>query len=79
MAADPAVTYRGQIEKTAIRTEITESDESVVLVTASINRHEISKLIPAASVVARIRCGQRPIGYVWLHDLFEAVRSWIMF
>ena len=79
VAADPAVTYRGQIEKTAIRTEITESDESVVLVTASINRDEISKLIPAASVVARIRCGQRPIGYVWLHDLFEAVRSWIMF
>ncbi|NNJ28166.1 hypothetical protein LzC2_42780 [Planctomycetes bacterium LzC2] len=28
-----------------------------------------------ATVVARIRCGERSIGYVWLHDLIDAVRT----
>jgi hypothetical protein len=78
-AADPAVTYYGRIEKTAVQSELTESAESVVPVTVSIHRDELPRLVPGATVTARIHCGRRPIGYVWLHDPWEAIRSWIMF
>lgn len=30
---------------------------------------------PGATVVARIRCGERSVGYVWLHDLIDAIRT----
>ena len=30
-------------------------------------------------VIAKIDCGRRPLGYVWLHDLIEAVRTRILF
>ncbi|QDT14713.1 HlyD family efflux transporter periplasmic adaptor subunit [Alienimonas californiensis] len=30
---------------------------------------------PGATVVARIRCGERALGYVWLHDLIDAART----
>jgi len=78
-ATDPGVTHRGQVERIAVRTEITDAQESVVLVTVKIDRDEFSKLVPGATVVAKIHCGRRPIGYVWLHDLLEAVQSRIMF
>ena len=30
---------------------------------------------PGATVAARIRCGERALGYVWLHELIDAVRT----
>jgi hypothetical protein len=26
-------------------------------------------------VIARIHCGRRSLGYVWLHDLIDAVKT----
>jgi multidrug efflux pump subunit AcrA (membrane-fusion protein) len=31
---------------------------------------------PGASVRARVHCGQRSLGYVWMHDLINAARVW---
>ena len=30
---------------------------------------------PGATVVARVRCGERALGYVWLHELIDAART----
>jgi len=79
LATDPGVTYRGRIEKVGVRTEIAESDESIVPVSVSIDRDEIPELVPGATVVARIDCGRRSIGYVWLHDVWETLWRWVVF
>ncbi len=79
LATNPGIAYEGSIKNIAGRAEITESGDCAVLATVSINRDEIPELMPGATVVARIYCGRRSIGYVWLHDLFEAVWSWIAF
>lgn len=79
LATDSSVTYDGRIREVAARTEITESEEAIVLVTAYVDRDAIAKRVPGATVVAKIHCGRRPIGYVWLHTLWETVYSWIMF
>lgn len=31
---------------------------------------------PGQSVVAKIHCGRRSLGYVWFHDLWHVVRTW---
>jgi len=29
--------------------------------------------------VAKIACGRRSLGYVWLHELWDTVRGWLVF
>ncbi len=79
LATDPGVVYRGQLEDLAPRVEIGEAEESVVLATVSIAGEEIPDLMPGATVVGKIYCGRRSLGYVWLHDLIQTVRWWILF
>lgn len=38
-----------------------------------------SELRPGVSVRAQIACGRRPLGYVWLHDVWDAVWQWLRF
>ena len=79
LAPNPGVTHHGKMKSVAIRTETMESDRPIVLATVEIDRNEISNLIPGTTTLARIHCGRRSIGYVWLHDLTDAVRAWIAF
>jgi hypothetical protein len=79
LATRPAQVLWGELDRVAVRTEMTESEGAVVLVTARVDREEIPELVPGAGVVARIYCGRRAIGYVWLHDLIDAVRAWLVF
>ena len=40
---------------------------------------ELGQMRPGATVRARVRCGKRSIGYVWLHDAIAYVQSRILF
>ena len=40
---------------------------------------DLPALVPGATARARIDCGRRALGYVWLHDLFEAFQTWVAF
>jgi len=79
LATDPGVKLRGTIDRVGIRTEVNNTEGAFVLATADINRDEIPELVPGGTVVAKVHCGRRPIGYVWFHDLWEAVQSWVLF
>ncbi len=79
LATDPNATHDKTIGKIAMSTELDDSDEPVVLVNVDIEREEFDKLRPGATVIAKIYCGRRSIGYVWLHDLFEAIQTRILF
>jgi len=79
LATRPAQLLWGELDRIAVRTEVTESEGAVVFATARVDREEIPELVPGAGVVARIYCGRRAIGYVWLHDLIDAVRAWLVF
>jgi hypothetical protein len=50
-----------------------------VTVTALLDEPPAVESLAGASVSARIQCGQRSLGYVWLHDLIDAVRSKLLF
>ena len=79
LATSPGQVLRGSLDRVGMRTELTESEGAVVLATVRIDRDEVPELVPGAGVVARVHCGRRAIGYVWLHDLIDAIRSWFLF
>jgi len=75
LTSEPGTVYRGKITDMALSTRFDEKSEPTVLVTVGLDRKEVEGLRPGATVIAQIHCGRRSIGYVWLHDLFEAIQS----
>jgi hypothetical protein len=74
-ASDPAVSYQGRVSEVAMSTEVDQASGPTVLVTVAFDRGQVTGLRPGATVLAKIHCGRRALGYVWLHDLFEFVQS----
>ena len=79
MGTQPRVTYSGQVEHIGLATEIGESDQAFVMVTATLDPEQFPPLSPGATGTAKIHCGQRSLGYVWFHDLIDAIFSRLLF
>ena len=79
LATDASTTYVEKIDRVAMSTEMDESQQPTVKVTAIIDNSRFPQLRPGASVTARIYCGRRSVGYVWLHELFEAIQLRLLF
>jgi multidrug efflux pump subunit AcrA (membrane-fusion protein) len=79
LATDPGLKLRGTLQHLGMRTEIGDSHEAFVLAKVAIDRREIPELIPGTTVVTKIHCGRRAAGYVWLHELIDTVRTWMLF
>jgi len=79
LATEPGAALWGELERVGMRTEVTESEGAFVLARVNIDRDQIPERMPGATVTAKIHCGRRALGYVWLHELIDAVRSWFLF
>ena len=71
--------YRGAVEEIAMATELDEHDQPTVLVRVAVDREQLPELRPGATVIANVHCGRRPIGYVWLRELFEVIKTRLLF
>ena len=73
----------GTVKEVHLSAEITGEKESTVLIKVKVDtdelKNELPKLRPGATVRARVRCGKRAIGYVWLHDAIAYLQSRIFF
>ena len=80
LATNPSVTLHGKIKKVAKSTTIDETHGLSLPVTVDITESDIHQhLRPGAKVSAKIQCGRRSIGYVWLHEVFEFIQSRVLF
>jgi multidrug efflux pump subunit AcrA (membrane-fusion protein) len=79
LASDAAATYQGRIREVAMAAEVDEEHGSAVRVLAATDPGQTPDLRPGASVVAKIHCGRRSLGYVWFHELIEFVQSRVLF
>jgi hypothetical protein len=79
IATDPGATYHGAVEKVALATDVRPPEKASVLVTVAIDRSQIPQLRPNATVVSRIYCGRRSIGYVWFHSVWEMIQKKVLF
>ena len=52
-----------------------------VRIRVSITKQDLAKmdLRPGMSVTAKVYCGQKPLGYVWLHEVWEWIERKILF
>ncbi len=79
LATDPETTYTGKITEISMHTQPGQDDAAFVLITVSINKEDIPDLRPGATVIPKIFCGEKPVGYVWFHGLIDAVKTYVLF
>jgi hypothetical protein len=81
VATEPGATHSGRVQRIALATETDKTAGATVLVTADFDRSTIpaDELRPGATIVAKIHCGRRSLGYVWLHELWETIQSKVLF
>ena len=79
LAAEPGHTYHGHVREVSLSSEADDASRSHVRVVVAFDRNQIEQPRPGATALPRIRCGQQPLGYVWLHDLIDAIRTRLLF
>lgn len=81
LATDPKTTWTGKVTDVAKDTRSFGESGPTVLVTVEIDRSNIpeNQLRPGATVIPHIHTGQRPIGFVWFHELIHTVRTKLLF
>ena len=82
LATDPGTRHRGTVREIHEQAEVRGDHGNTVLVRVTIDKtqHEKKEALGAgASVTARIACGKRPLGYVWVHDVLAFIRTQILF
>jgi multidrug efflux pump subunit AcrA (membrane-fusion protein) len=79
LATHPGESHVGRVEKIEAAAQVRGAEGNVVLIDVAIDKSELADLRPGATVTAKVHCGRRSIGYVWLHDLFAFVQRKILF
>ncbi len=75
----PRVTYSSKLGSVNLATDLDQAGELTTLAIVPLNQQEIPDLRPGSSVIAKIHCGRRSIGYVWLREFLEFLQTRILF
>jgi multidrug efflux pump subunit AcrA (membrane-fusion protein) len=75
LETEPSAVREGVLRQTAQMTDVDPQGGSTVRAIVALERDPTLPLRPGAGVIARIHCGRRSLGYVWLYDLWAAIRS----
>lgn len=76
LATEPERMHEATIDGVALTTELDREGKAVVRADVVLAHSEVPVARPGATVVARIHCGRRSLGYVWFHEALNAVRTW---
>jgi hypothetical protein len=75
----PKTTYSGRLDVVNLATELDQVGELSTLAKVTLNSKEIPELRPGSSVIAKLDCGRRSLGFVWLRELFEFLQTRVLF
>lgn len=79
LATGSTATYRGTLDTIAGRTEVLGDKQASTRVVVSVPSEAIKVLRPGTTIQAKFDCGRRTLGFVWLHDVYDTVRAWLLF
>lgn len=80
LATDPGTPRFGSVRDIHDTTEMHDQEGHSVRVRVQLDQKDIpADPRPGASATAEVRCGWRPIGYVYLHEFMEWVQSKVFF
>ncbi|MEX2186409.1 MAG: efflux RND transporter periplasmic adaptor subunit [Pirellulales bacterium] len=77
LATDLQTIHHGRVDAIALAAESRDGESPSVRITVRVADADPAALKAGASVVARIDCGRRSLGYVWLHEAIDAVRRYM--
>ena len=75
----PKTTYSAVLDDVHFATDLDQDGELSTLAKVTLNPKNIPDLRPGSSVIAKINCGRRSIGYVWLRELLEFLQTRVFF
>lgn len=78
-AVDPGVVREGRVVEIQNSAELRGEDGNTVLVRVAISADDLPQRRPGAEAAAHIHCGRRSVGYVWLSDVSDFIRTRILF
>jgi len=76
---DPTQTLRGTVSELHSAAEVSGELGNRVLIRVDVDRQDVAHVRPGTEVVAKVYCGRRSLGYVWLHEVMAFVRKKILF
>ena len=79
VATDPRRRFHGTVREIGAAAHLHEEHGHCVRLLVDIDRNDLTDPRPDATVTAKVHCGRRSIGYVWLHDLFEWFQTRVLF
>jgi multidrug efflux pump subunit AcrA (membrane-fusion protein) len=88
LSSDDRERHSGKISEMSrtanVRDESGTVPAPVVTLKVAVNEQELiagatRELRPGVSARAQIACGRKPLGYVWLHDIWDAAIEWLRF
>jgi len=82
LAGDTDKTYRGHVESISTAAVLDASSldhESPAFEMIVAVNEKLPSARPGMSAEVRVDCGQRSLGYVWLHDVWETLYRWLVF
>ncbi|MCA9245537.1 MAG: HlyD family efflux transporter periplasmic adaptor subunit [Planctomycetales bacterium] len=79
VATDPTTKCQGKLREIQARATMHSEHGHSVTIVADIDKNDFRDPRPGATATARFHCGRAPIGYVWLHELFEWFESKVLF
>jgi hypothetical protein len=79
LATEPGKYHYGRVKEIHRSAEVRGDEGNTVLIKVAINKEELPKLQPGASVTAKVDCGRQPLGYVLLHDVIAFIQSRVLF
>jgi multidrug efflux pump subunit AcrA (membrane-fusion protein) len=78
-AVSPGTMREGRVVEVQNSAELRGEDGNTVLVRVAIVADDLPQRRPGAEAAAHIHCGRRPVGYVWLFDVYNFVRNRVLF
>ena len=79
LATHPGQEFTGQLKEIGQIADVSEAEEPTVVVRVAIDKVDLPEMRPGTTVTARVDCGRKSLGYVWLHDVIEFVQSQVLF
>eukprot|EP00456_Euglypha_rotunda_P000584 TRINITY_DN100_c2_g1_i14.p2 TRINITY_DN100_c2_g1~~TRINITY_DN100_c2_g1_i14.p2 ORF type:complete len:661 (+),score=103.55 TRINITY_DN100_c2_g1_i14:1326-3308(+) len=79
LPSEPGRTYHGTIREISLTSESNDQSTGHTRAVVEFERNQVAQLRPGATAIPRIHCGRTSLGYVWLHDLIDAIRIWLMY
>jgi multidrug efflux pump subunit AcrA (membrane-fusion protein) len=72
-ATEPETLRRANLATLPRTTELDRDGRAIVRAAVALPRGDVKGARPGATVMARVHCGRRSLGYVWFHEVWEAV------